>query len=290
MRDRFGLGRPSGHAYQQEPAHTRRATRRGPITVLLAASLVQLTGAATNHVDPLDGRDTNQRDSLRPKITATFPQESYRPGQRARLFVYSRAKQVTVQVFRAGLETTKTTANDRMLGAPVTGQIRIGAVRPGRVIRVRIGNWASGVYFAQLTAPGGRLGFAPFVLRPRRLGEHRVAVVMPTQTWQAYNFRDDDGDGDEDSWYAAGQHRAARRPFLNRGVPYTTSGTTRPFLKWLAQTGRSADYLADADLRRVSAARQLRAAYALIIFPGHHEYVTQHEYDVTLASVTAAGT
>ena len=35
-----------------------------------------------------------------------------------------------------------------------------------------------------------------------RLGEHRVAVVMPTLTWQAYNLRDVDGDGKGDSWYA----------------------------------------------------------------------------------------
>ena len=48
----------------------------------------------------------------------------------------------------------------------------------------------------------GRMGFAPFVVAPRRIGEHRVAVVLPTLTWQAYNFRDDDGDGSADSWYA----------------------------------------------------------------------------------------
>ena len=49
------------------------------------------------------------------------------------------------------------------------------------------------------TAAGARVGYAPFVLRPNRLGEHRVAVVMPTQTWQAYNFRDDNGDGQPDT-------------------------------------------------------------------------------------------
>ena len=41
-----------------------------------------------------------------------------------------------------------------------------------------------------------------FVVRPRRLGEHRVAVVLPTLTWQAYNLRDENGDGRGDSWYA----------------------------------------------------------------------------------------
>jgi hypothetical protein len=42
---------------------------------------------------------------------------------------------------------------------------------------------------------------ASFVLRPRPLGERRIAVVAPTLTWQAYNLRDDDdGDGTRDTW------------------------------------------------------------------------------------------
>ena len=46
----------------------------------------------------------------------------------------------------------------------------------------------------------GAIGrFGPFVVRPARLGQHRVAVVLPTLTWQAYNLRDDDGDGTGDS-------------------------------------------------------------------------------------------
>ena len=59
------------------------------------------------------------------------------------------------------------------------------------------------------------------MIQPRRLGVNRVAIVMPTRTWQAYNFRDDDGDGTSDTWYAMQGSRQVRlgRPFLNRGVP-----------------------------------------------------------------------
>src|SRR6266700_3061164 len=58
--------------------------------------------------------------------------------------------------------------------------------------------------------------YAPFVLRPKHLGVNRVAVVMPTQTWQAYNHRDDNGDGRADTWYACACQHSARlgRPFL----------------------------------------------------------------------------
>src|SRR5436190_164561 len=83
-------------------------------------------------------------------------------------------------------ETTAPRPDDVMFGTAVTQPVALGRLDGRRTISVRIGSsWTSGVYFAQLTAPGDRVGYAPFILRPGRLGEHRVAVVMPTQTWQA---------------------------------------------------------------------------------------------------------
>ena len=92
--------------------------------------------------------------------------------------------------------------------------------------------------------------------------------------------RDDDGKGD--TWYADWKRHTARlgRPYLNRGVPFNFGRWDLPFLHWLARNGRSVDYLADADLETVASGRALAEAYDLIVFPGHHEYVTSHEYDV----------
>ena len=58
--------------------------------------------------------------------------------------------------------------------------------------------------------------------RMRYLSLEGKRVVLPTQTWQAYNLRDDNGDGKGDTWYANWKVHTARlgRPFLNRGVPY----------------------------------------------------------------------
>jgi hypothetical protein len=144
-----------------------------------------------------------------------------------------------------------------------------------------MGNWPSGVYFAKLTS-GGRVGYAPFVLAPRTLGTQPVAVVIPTQTWQAYNFRDSNHDGRGDTWYAGWHQRTARlaRPFLNRGTPPHFKSNDLPFLQWAAATNHNADYLADSDLAGVKNGAQLRAAYKLVIFPSHQEYVTTHEYNV----------
>ena len=53
-------------------------------------------------------------------------------------------------------------------------------------LRMRIGDWPSGLYYAELDAPDGRVGYAPFVVRPAELGEKsRIAVVLPTSTWPA---------------------------------------------------------------------------------------------------------
>ncbi len=38
--------------------------------------------------------------------------------------------------------------------------------------------------------------------------------------------------------------------------------------------------LAQSDLESASSARVLAARYDLIVFPGHHEYVTAREYDL----------
>ena len=217
-------------------------------------------------------------DSKKPKLTAYFPRESYRPQSTASLVITDTAADVSMQIFRCGGETEKATmANDVLLGAPVTAPVRIGPVRGRRVIPVALGDWRSGVYFVQLTAGAARVGYATFVLRPRVLGKNPVAIVLPTQTWQAYNFRDDDRDGVPDTWYAAGNTARLSRPFLNRGVPPHFKYYDAPYLRWAESTGRAADYLSDSDLNSTSGPA-LRRAYQLLIFEGHHEYVTSHEY------------
>jgi hypothetical protein len=228
----------------------------------------------------LMGNAGHAPDSKKPKLTAYFGRESYKPGDRAQLTVTDTAPNVSVRFFRAGTEDVPTVPSDVMLGSPVSRPQQLGDVQGRLSTDLRIGDWPSGVYFAQLTS-GPRVGYAPFVLGPRHYGEHSVAVVMPTETWQAYNFRDDNGDGTPDTWYAGWHTNRARlvRAFLDRGVPPHWKHYDAPFVRWLVQTRRNVDYLSDQDLRDVRTGKQL-AAYTAIIFSGHHEYVTSHEYDV----------
>ena len=237
--------------------------------VLLAAALqlVLLTGPSQAGTTRLG------------KLEAAFARESYRAGETARLALWRAGGDITVQVFRSGPERVKTRGNQTMNGVAVTRPARY---RAGSRLMMRIGDWPTGVYFARVAARGRRIAFAPFVVRPRRLGEHRVAVVLPTLTWQAYNLRDEDDDGVGDSWYASWRHKTVRlgRPFLSRGVPYNFRRYDLPFLQWLARTGKRVDVLAQSDLEAAPSPRALAAAYELIVFPGHHEYVTRREYDL----------
>jgi len=52
------------------------------------------------------------------------------------------------------------------------------------------------------------------------------------------------------------------------------------FLNWLSWTERDVDYLSQLELERVGSAEALARAYDLIVFAGHHEYVTEREFDL----------
>jgi hypothetical protein len=264
------------------------ATARNLRLGLLALSLLGLVCVLVSGNTPRaargeeqDGRAGRLLPTNRPTVEAAFPRESYSPGNLARLVFWTKGSQVSLQVFHAGTEDGPVRAQDVMLGTAVTPTRWIGAAEPGHAVRIRIGEWPSGLYFAKLVARGGKVGYAPIVLRPRVLGESHVAVVLSTMTWQAYNFHDDDGNGTLDTWYAGQPHARLGRPYENRGVIPHYKHYEQPFLRWLVSTNRNVDYLADADLDAPSTTgRGLAQAYDLIVFPGHHEYVTRHEFDV----------
>jgi len=266
--------------------HTTHSAARRTLQVLAIAAAAAVMGAGhsktlpTYGLDEDDGRDMAAETSHRPTIEAAFPLESYGPGTTAHLLITDKAPQVSIEIRHAGPEAGPVRGNDVMTGVTVTKKHTIGPVSGRRTVNVRLGNWASGVYFVRLTAPGGRVGYAPFVLRPKHLGVNRVAVVMPTQTWQAYNHRDDNGDGRADTWYACTCQHTARlgRPFLDRGTPPHFRSYETSFLRWLNHSHPDVDIISDAELKGASG-HQLARAYSLLIFSGHHEYVTTHEYD-----------
>ena len=217
-------------------------------------------------------------------VEAAFEKRSYASLEPARLTIHADCERLTLQFLACGTESEYTDRTDEMRGHAIGPPLSYGWKRKRfapHTIAVTPGAWTSGVYAAKLTTEDGRIGFAPLILRPTTLGTVREAVVMPTNTWQAYNFDDSDGDGWGDTWYAGGNPPVRlNRPYRQRGTPPWFRRSDVPFLKFLRQSGRTPDVLADDDLEAFPSGDELRRLYDLVVFPGHTEYVTEHAYDV----------
>ena len=144
-------------------------------------------------------------------------------------------------------------------------------------------DWPSGDYVARLNWPGHTV-YAPFILRPTRLGTAPVLVVEPTNTWHAYDVVDGD------SWYLTPKVHVVdlTHPFAGYSVRGARVPTGLPeqfwrfdlgFLRWYWRSGYRADFISDDDLERIASASRL-SHYRLIVFAGHEEYVTSHTYHV----------
>jgi hypothetical protein len=230
-----------------------------------------------------DGRESASTVARVLGVDAFFARRSALPGELVPLLVATDARRITLQMLRSGPESQGTIGNDEIVGVPVSDPITVDWTKHANApapIHVEVGaDWPSGVYAARLDADDGRVGFAALVVRPAR-PVSRVAVVMPTSTWAAYNFYDADGDGWGDTWYAHWHTRRAdlTRPQAFRGVPHRYRSYDLAFQNWLARTGTVVDTYADEDIEKFGTSQELRAAYDLLAFPGHTEYVTARLY------------
>jgi hypothetical protein len=143
-------------------------------------------------------------------VDAAFTKRSAAAGEQASLVVRTDARSLKVDVVRCGPEPEPTYANNELKGVPVTlPRIVDWTAHRDTAFAFKVGiskDWESGIYAVRMQTDDGRIGFAPIVVRPPE-PRRRIAVVVPTTTWQAYNFYDADGDGWGDTWYA----RWARR-------------------------------------------------------------------------------
>ena len=208
-------------------------------------------------------------------VDAGFTGESYIAASTARLAIETDATGLTLQTFRAGRRGRRHL--QRLDHERRAGELAVTIPWVARhrraTLNYAVGPWPTGVYFVKLTANDGRIGYAPFVIRPTVFGEtSRVAVVMPTNTWQAYNFRDRDGNGWGDTWYAKGAQSTAQlgRAFIRRGVPPQWRKYDLGFLRWLHATRKQPDILTETDLETIRTAEELLAALRLRHLPRAH--------------------
>jgi hypothetical protein len=217
-------------------------------------------------------------------VEAAFDRRSYVPGETARLTIAADAASLKIQVLACGTEDGYTDRADEMRGLPVGDPVTIdwrGSRLAPRVVPFPIGQLASGVYALRIDTDDERVGYTPLIVRPATLGTARQLVVVPTNTWQAYNYYDLDGDGWGDTWYAGGNPPVRLdRPFRDGGTPLRWRRYDVGYLKWLRWTERFPDYLSEDDLEAISSGDDLRKLYDLVVFPGHTEYVTEQAYNV----------
>ncbi|HET7759067.1 MAG TPA: N,N-dimethylformamidase beta subunit family domain-containing protein [Gaiellaceae bacterium] len=308
---RFALNRPATVELQivatdevRRPVQTIWSTRRqlgaGPHTIVWRPArgtpdrtyLVRLVVIGANgarrvygYEPPRSGRLTSGVVVRVQGVDVGFLARSYPVGGVATAAISTDARRVKLQLFSFANVANPSVRDLRTGGVAVSPGVQLDWGRHGtstRYVQISPAGIPSGLYFLRVTASDGRVGYAPLILRPRTLGEHRVAVVLSTNTWQAYNFLDANGDGWGDSWYVGGATPAVdlSRPFLDFGVPFRFRDWDLSFISWLSRTGKQVDFLSDDDLERVKTGDELRRAYRLVVFPGHEEYVSAHVYDV----------
>lgn len=183
------------------------------------------------------------------------------------------ARRLRLQVNRVGYERSRPVSG--MGGVPIGLPRELRWPGGSGVLHVGIGDWPTGLYVLNLLDGEGRTGGAPFVVRPRTLGEARILVVLPTNTWGAYNFRDGA------TWYATAAVAQVdlTRPFIG-GIPPHYRDYDLGFVRWLAQSPFEPDVVADDDIEAFTSGEELRRLYDLVVFSGHEEYVTENTYDV----------
>ncbi len=275
---------PGPHAFTWKP--------ETPLNPRTFVTLLQATDAAGNRVSYGAESAFTARFRQAPVIRlqgidASLRRQVYDQGQLARVRIATDAPGLTMRIYQSGPEREIVYADNQMAGidvgfAPVKLDWRGHRDEPFGV-DVRIGNWPSGLYYVELRSDDGRVGYAPFVVRPMALGStSRIAVVLPTNTWQAYNFYDADGDGWGDTWYAGPPNYTVdlARPYNNKGVMPRFYRYDLPVLHWLYWNDKKVEFLSDVDLDALRSGDELARAYDLVIFEGHEEYGSEHAYDV----------
>ena len=188
--------------------------------------------ASVEEAEEHEGRAPTEIE-LTPAVEAAFSEESYRPGDDARLVVFNAATGLTLQVFRVGPERKRTVGNVTMEGVAITRPRHVGSSDGRLVVPIAVGDWPSGLYFARLGAADGRVGFAPFVVRAR--------------PYRRAPRRDRASHAD-----LAGVQPPRRRSATGRATRGTRAGSTAP--------SASADPSSTAAFRATSAATTFRSS------------------------------
>jgi hypothetical protein len=132
------------------------------------------------------------------------------------------------------------------------------------------GDWVSGYYLALLVltrgSQAGRTAFVPFIVQAPVGDRSSVLVIVPTNTWQAYN-----------DWGGESLYTTPEAVKVSFDRPYRYRDLFRweyPLLRFLERTGYDASYATDDDVDRDP---KILLAHRLDLAAGHGEYWTHGE-------------
>ena len=178
-------------------------------------------------------------------VEAAFLRRSFVPGEPMELRILADAPALTLQFLRCGAEAEGTVRTDELKGAPMGEPVGLdwSGKRSGPVtITVQTGDWPTGLYAARLTTDDGRIGFAPFVIRPKVLARTRAARRPPDEHLAGVQLL-------RRRRRRLGRHVVRRRQpgrrsdaaVRDRGVPPRFRSYDLGYLKWLHWTGNARD-------------------------------------------------
>lgn len=279
--------------------------------------------------DPVTGHyyEAASPDQTRAQVWGYTDRISYAPGEVLHLHAMSNAPETQVEIVRDGLapETVlQTTIATRFAATPPDCSV-MGCDWPEVWALTLPADWQSGVYILTLTVAGHQSQHM-FVLRAAAPDRGRVAMILATGTWCAYNdwggsnhYQGLTGPEGADFAPHVSLHRPWAKGFVRwpadapriphaspllsrpryphmefaraRGISkkYASSGWAafeRPFALWCEGQGIELDYLTQHDLHRDADAL---AGYARALIVGHDEYWTWEMRDHLEAWVDEGG-
>ena len=278
------------------PRPTRRLTAASVAVAVATGLLVTAapprdrpSAVEANGADVEQGSASEVVPSFRPNdplaIEAFFPRESYRPAHTAATLRFeSTLGPGRLQIFHPGPEWGKTVGDMNMRGVPVTRSVPLGPIQSGGCTRVTIGHWPTGLYFAQLTAKGGRVGYAPFVVPPRRLGRAGSRSYCRREPGRRTTSATTTVTGSETPGTPPGPHGSGSPAVREPRRPPHFRNYDLHFLHWLQQRASVSTSLPGGARGATGGAR---AGVRRALLPGHHEYVTERVRHTSRASATA---
>jgi hypothetical protein len=232
------------------------------------------------------------RPALAREIEGYASSTSVNAGEPIDLFVSTRDRRYTIDVFRAGWYggagarrvagpvTRDGIAQDTPAPDPVTGLVECAWRDPYRLeTRDAAGPWPSGVYLARLTAsPGGLQSFIVFVVRD----DQRPSALLfqsSVTTFAAYNNWGGKSLYGFNSGNAPARKVSFNRPYAANPYGVRLDGAGDFLRRWeynalrfLEREGYDVSYTTDVDTHERPIAREGALAHRVFLSIGHDEY------------------